>query len=809
MASLMIQIHEAANPSPDPSLLPEYVLDLGVKPAYKDFLPKDEHLALHKFQALSNYIASAMIFLKSDTLLENELTTDDIKSRLLGHFGTCPGLTLVYSHLNRLIVKYDLDMIYVVGPGHGAPAILANLWIEDSLGAFIPQYSADKTGLQKLIKSFSWPGGFPSHINAEVPGSIHEGGELGYSLAVAYGAIMDKPDLIVTCIVGDGESESGPLAAAWNSHKYIDPAESGAVIPILHANGFKISERTIPGTNDDKELIALYSGYGYQVTIVEDLTDINDQLAAALEWALAEIKSIQTAARSGKPIVKPRWPMIVLRTPKGYSGPKMLNGVPIEGSFHSHQVPLPEAKTDKVQFELLKEWLSSYDHNSLLTEAGEPIPEILSIVPKNPAKRMGQLKETYNGYTELVLPDWKPLAKEKGTQYSCMKAVGEYLDVAFVQNPKNLRLFSPDELVSNKLDAVFNHTNRDFQWDPETRAKGGRVTEILSEHCCQGWMQGYTLTGRVGVFPSYESFLGIIATMMVQYAKFMKMSKETKWRRDIGSLNYIETSTWARQEHNGFSHQNPAFIGTVIKVKSEAARIYLPPDANCFLSTIRHCLKSKNYVNLMVGSKAPTPVFLSADEAEAHTVAGASVWKFASTDNGVDPDVVLVGIGMEVTFEVIAAAALLKKHLPSLRVRVVNVTDLMILQPNGAHPHALSTQAFESLFTTDKPIHFNYHGYPTELKGLMFGHPNLDRVTVSGYDEEGTTTTPLSMMVLNSTDRWSVACKAVEGAAKSNAGVAVDSHVIISYLKHLRAKHQEYVKLYGKDPDGLYDTPEF
>ncbi|KAK9458686.1 XFP N-terminal domain-containing protein [Lipomyces oligophaga] len=798
-----------ANPPPDPSLLPDYVLDLEVKPAYKDYLPPAELGALVKFQRLSDYIASAMIFLKSDALLESELSQDDIKFRLLGHFGTCPGLTLVYSHFNRLIVKNDIDMIYVVGPGHGAPAILADLWIEDSIGAFISEYPRTKLGLEKLIKSFSWPGGFPSHINAEVPGSIHEGGELGYSLAVAYGAVMDKPDLIVGVVVGDGESESGPLAAAWNSHKYIDPAESGAVIPILHANGFKISERTIPGTNDDKELVALYTGYGYQVTVVKDMPNINDQLAAALDWALVEIKKIQTAARTGKPIVKPRWPMIVLRTPKGFSGPKTLHGEPIEGSFHSHQVPLPEAKTDKEQFDLLKTWLSSYKVDELLTAEGVPIDDILSLIPKDPKKRMGQLKETYDGFEPLDLPDWKPLAKEKGTQFSAMKAVGEYLDLAFQHNPKNIRLFSPDELVSNKLDAVFDHTTRDFQWDPETRAKGGRVTEILSEHCCQGWMQGYTLTGRVGIFPSYESFLGIIATMMVQYAKFMKMAKETKWRKDIGSLNYIETSTWTRQEHNGFSHQNPAFIGTVIKIKSEVARIYLPPDANCFLSTIQHCLRSKNYVNLMVGSKAPTPVYLSAEEAEAHCVAGASVWKFASTDGGLDPDVVLVGIGVEVTFEVIAAASILKKLVPSIRVRVVNVTDLMILQPMSSHPHALTAEGFASLFTLDKPVHFNYHGYPTELKGLLFGLPNLDRVSIAGYDEEGTTTTPLSMMVLNKTDRWSVASHAVEGAARSNPLVQVQSHVLISQLQHQRRKHQEYVVLHGRDPDGLFDTPEF
>ncbi|KAK9355527.1 XFP N-terminal domain-containing protein [Lipomyces doorenjongii] len=807
--SSVLHLKELANPPPDPSLLPDYVQDLGVKINFKDYLSSEERCALVKFQQLADYIAASMIFLKSDALLERELSQDDIKFRLLGHWGTCPGLTLIYAHCNRLIVKHNLNMIYVVGPGHGAPAILADLWIEDSLNAFLPEYPRSKKGLEKLIKSFSWPGGFPSHVNAEVPGSIHEGGELGYSLAVAYGAIMDKPDLIVTCVVGDGESESGPLAAAWNSHKFIDPAESGAVIPILHANGFKISERTIPGTDDDKELIALFSGYGYQVRIVEDLKDMDDDLAASMDWALDEIKKIQTAARSGKPIAKPRWPMIVLRTPKGFSGPKSLNGEPIEGSFHSHQVPLPEAKTNPKQFRLLKEWLLSYGVDKLLTPDGQPIPEILSLVPKERTKRMGQVRETFNGYEPLVLPNWKPIAKEKGSQYSAMKAVGEYLDAVLVKNPKNVRIFSPDELVSNKLDAVFNHTNRDFQWDPLTRAKGGRVTEILSEHCCQGWMQGYTLTGRVGVFPSYESFLGIIATMMVQYAKFMKMAKGTKWRRDIASLNYIETSTWTRQEHNGFSHQNPAFIGTVIKVKAETARIYLPPDANCFLSTVQHCLRSKNYVNLMVGSKAPTPVYLTAEEAEAHCVAGASVWRFASTDDGLDPDVVLVGIGVELTFEVIAAAALLKKKAPHLRVRVVNVTDLMILQPDRAHPHALSDEGFASLFTDDKPIHFNYHGYPTELKGLLFGRPNLDRVTIAGYDEEGTTTTPLSMMVLNKTDRWSVAVRAIEGAARCNPHVQIQSHLLISEFEHARCKHQDYVFEHGKDPEGLFDTPKF
>ncbi|KAK9471099.1 XFP N-terminal domain-containing protein [Dipodascopsis tothii] len=803
------QIHEIANPAPEPSLLPESVLELAVKLPHKDYLPAAEHQSLHKFQALANYIAAAMIFLKSNPFLEQPLAQDDIKARLLGHWGTCPGLTLVYSHCNRLIVNNDLKMIYVVGPGHGAPAILASLWIEDSIQRFISPYSRDRAGLGALIKAFSWPGGFPSHINAEVPGSIHEGGELGYSLAVAYGAVMDKPDLVVTCVVGDGESESGPLSAAWNSHKFIDPAESGAVLPILHVNGFKISERTIPGTNDDRELVALYSGYGYQVRIVEDLGDINNDMAASMDWALAEIRKIQAAARAGQPIVKPRWPMLVLRTPKGFSGPKEIDGAPVEGSYRSHQVPLPLAKTDKTQFALLDKWLRSYKLEDLVDGAGVPVDDILKLVPAAPGRRLGQLKETYNGFEPLDLPDWRPLAKAKGSQYSATHAVGEYLDAVMVKNPHTFRMFSPDELVSNKLDAVFEHTTRNFQWDPTTRNRGGRVTEILSEHCCEGWLQGYTLTGRAGLFPSYESFLGIIATMMVQYSKFTKMAEETGWRGAQHSLNFLETSTWARQEHNGFSHQNPSFIGSVIKLKAAAARVYLPPDANCFLSTVRHCLHSRNYVNLMVGSKAPTPVFLSAEEADAHCVAGASVWKFASTDEGMDPDVVLVGLGVEVTFEVIAAAAMLRKLVPGLRVRVVNVTDLMILSTENEHPHALSDTDFRSLFTGDKPVHFNYHGYPTELKGLLFGREKAERMTIAGYMEEGTTTTPLSMMVLNETDRWSVACHAIRGAARTNQAVQVRAHLLVSNLEHERVKHQEYVKVHGEDPAGVFDTPEF
>ncbi|KAF4613835.1 hypothetical protein D9613_007622 [Agrocybe pediades] len=803
------QIIAQPNPPADPSLLPDAFLDYAVKLDTKDFLEPKELDAIKQFRRAADYIAAAMIFLNDNVLLENDITHDNIKPRLLGHWGTCPGLVMVYAHLNRIIRKTGLDALYVVGPGHGAPAILSCLWLEDSLSTFLPEYPRNYDGLKKLISRFSVPGGFPSHINAQTPGAIHEGGELGYALSVSFGAVMDNPDLVVACVVGDGEAETGPTATAWHGYKYIDPAESGAVLPILHVNGFKISERTIFGVMDDKEITSLFSGYGYQVRIISDLPNLDNDIAASMEWALGEIKKIQQAARSGNPIVKPRWPMLVLRTPKGLSGPKSLDGEFIEGSFHSHQVPLPGAKTSGKELRALQDWLSSYKPQELFNKEGIPNDAILSVVPEVNEKKLGQRKESYAAYTPLKTPDWKDGCVDKGSQESCMKAVGRFLKDVIEENPTSFRIFSPDELVSNKLDAVFDVTGRDFQWDVASRAQGGRVVEILSEHTCQGMLQGYTLTGRTGLFPSYEAFLGIIHTMMVQYSKFSKMAVETTWRQPCGSLNYIETSTWTRQEHNGFSHQNPSFIGAVLNLKARFARVYLPPDANCFLSTVSHCLRAKNYVNLMVGSKQPTPVWLSPEEADKHCIAGASVWKFASIDGGIDPDVVLVGIGVEMTFEVIAAAALLREQAPELRVRVVNVTDLMILANSGLHPHSLSQEAFMSLFTEDRHIHFNYHGYPIELKGLLFGRPNLDRVTIAGYNEEGTTTSPFDMMIANETDRFSVAINAIKGGAKVNSKVAVYAHERCSYLNHLMQKEREYILKNGKDHDHLFDTPKF
>lgn len=798
------------NPSPDPSQLDDSLLQYSVKLDIKDYLPKDELNAVQLFRRAADYIAAAMIFFNdgAPVLLENGITPNCIKPRLLGHWGTCPGLTMVYAHLNRIIRKTGLESLYVVGPGHGAPAILSCLWLEESLANFMPEYTRDYNGLKKLISRFSVPGGFPSHINAETPGAIHEGGELGYALGVAFGAIMDKPDLVVAVVVGDGEAETGSTATAWHGYKYIDPKESGAILPIVHVNGFKISERTIYGTMDDKEITALFTGYGYQCRIVSDLDNIDDDLAASMEWALAEIKKIQTAARTGNPIVKPRWPVLILRTPKGWHGPKAFHGELIEGSFHSHQVPLPNCKTSTEELGILQDWLASYRPAELFNN-GVPVDEILSIIPLEPTKRLGQKKESYDAYSPLDVPDWRTLCVPKGSEESCMKAVGRLLREVVKRNPNAFRIFSPDELVSNKLDAVFDETSRNFQWDIASRNNGGRVIEVLSENCCQAWMQGYTLTGRTAFFPSYEAFLGIVQTMMVQYAKFMKMAAETTWRRDCGSLNYLETSTWTRQEHNGFSHQNPGFIGAVLNLKPKIARVYLPPDANCFLSTVAHCLRAKNYVNLMVGSKQPTPVWLSAEEADRHCIAGASVWKFASVEDGVDPDVVLVGIGVEVTFEVIAAAALLRRHAPELRVRVVNVTDLMILGKFGSHPHALSDEAFDSLFTRDRPVHFNYHGYPIELKGLLFGRPGTDRVTIEGYNEEGTTTSPFDMMLCNNTSRYHVAIAAIRGGSLHNSKVAVYAHQLNSYFKHMAQKDKEYILAHGKDHPDTFNVPEF
>ncbi|KJZ71510.1 hypothetical protein HIM_09098 [Hirsutella minnesotensis 3608] len=779
------EVIDRPDPPPLPSQLPDGTLELGVR-IEKEALDKDVAQSLRDFQQAACFIAASMIFLRDNVMLERDLRLQDVKPRLLGHWGTCPGLILVWAHLNYLIRKHDMDMIFVIGPGHGAPAALASLWLEGSLQRFYPdRYPVNRAGLHSLISGFSLPGGFPSHINPEVPGAIHEGGELGYALAVSFGAVMDNPDLIITYVVGDGEAESGPTAAAWHSIKYLDPAESGAVIPILHINGFKISERTIFGCIDDKEIITLFSGYGFQVCLVQELADIDADLSCALEWALGEIKGIQQAARRGSPMIKPQWPMIALRTPKGWTGPKKVNG------------------------ELMEDWLKSYDIERVLRN-GKPADEILEILPKADAKRLGQVKAARSRHQGLQLPGWRSLAVPKGQHASSMSETGKFLGQVAVDNPSSFRLFSPDELESNKLNAVLDRSGRNFQWDQYSRARGGRIVEILSEHCCQGFMHGYTLTGRTALFPSYESFLGIIHTMMVQYSKFNKMAREVGWRGDLSSINYIETSTWARQEHNGFSHQNPSFIGAVLNLKAEAARVYLPPDANCFLSTVHHCLRSRNYVNLMIGAKQPTAVYLSPDEAAEHCRRGASVWAFASSGTAAaDPDVVLVGIGVEVTFEVVKAAELLRDLVPSLRIRVVNVTDLLVLAAESHHPHALSGADFDALFTRHRPICFNYHGYALELQGLLFGRPSLERMTVEGYREEGSTTTPLDMMLVNRVSRFDVARRALRAATKHNDEVKAKLDGLLGQVDAKTKEVADYIAANGKDPERLFEMPHF
>lgn len=747
-----------------------------------------------------------MIFLKDNTLLTRRLRADDIKPRLLGHWGTCPGLSLVYAHLNKLIRDTNADMLYVVGPGHGAPGILASLWLEGSLERFYPQYARTTEGLKNLITGFSTPAGFPSHINAEVPGSIHEGGELGYALGVAYGAVMDKPDLIATVVVGDGEAETGPTAAAWHAHKFVDPTESGAVLPILHVNGFKISEATVFGCMDNLELVALFTGYGYLVRIVDDLNRIDEDMAASMRWAYDEIRKIQERARGegAQKIFKPRWPMIILKTPKGWTGPKEYKGKFIEGSFKSHQVPIPDAKSNEEGLTTLNDWLESYKPKELFTDAGAPIPEIDALLPAE-KKRMGQLPATFMDHHALTMPDWRKFGqKNLEKEFSSMKTLGEFLAAVIKENPKTFRIFSPDELESNKLTSTLDPTSRVAQHNhPPTT---GRIIEMLSEHTLQSFLQGYTLTGRTGLFPSYESFLGIVHTMMVQYSKFQKLAAtKASWRGTTSSINYLETSTWTRQEHNGFSHQNPSFIGAVLNLKPQMARVYLPPDANCALSVMHHCLKSQSLTNLIVGSKQPTPVYLSVDEAAEHCKTGAGIFKFASSEK---PEVVLVALGTETTFEVVHAASILRKK--GIATRVVNVVDLFVLAAQDSHPHALSDDDFNDMFTKDKPLVFNYHGYVNEIVSLLWGRVIANRpVKTGGYREEGTTTTPFAMMLENQVDRWSVVRQAVEGMMENGQGKEAELKKIVEEMEKNRKECNEFILKEGIDMDGIYDMPKF
>lgn len=775
-----------------------------------------EILELLKFyQRATNYLAAAQIYLESNVLLREPLKSEDIKPRLLGHWGTCPGINMIYAHLNRLIIQHDIDMFLVTGPGHGAPANLANLYLEGSLQTYYPNLTQDFAGLQKFIRDFSWPDGFPSHVYPGLPGTIHEGGELGYALATAFGAVMDNPDLIVACIVGDGEAESGPTATAWHSTKFIDPAESGAVLPIVHINGYKISSPTIYGTMNDQDLQHLFLGYGYQPCIVSG-QDLDASLFAAMDWAYQQIRLIQEAARSGNPIPQPRWPVILLRSLKGMGGIKEINGERIEGTYRAHQVPAKDCKTNPKTLKLVEDWLRSYRPQELFDPEGRPVEKLHKLSPHGD-RRMGSNPHTFGGrmcqpikrqdirkYAIHLEKNGKEI--DRGTiKIGNVKALVPLLEDIIRDNPHNFRIFSPDELESNKLD-VFSVTHRDYQWplqsfDTFIGNHDGRVLEILSEHTCQGWMQGYALTGRYTLFPSYEAFLGIISTMVDQFAKFIKMSKEFPWRLPVPSLNYIATSTLWRQEHNGFSHQNPGFVNTLLNKKGETVRIYLPPDANCLISTMNHCLNSKNYVNLVIADKLEMPQWLTMEEAVKHCRAGASIWKWASTDGGVDPDIVLVGIGDDMTVEVLAAAQFLREEVPEMRVRVVNVTDLLVLESESLHPHGLDQGMFEALLTDHCHVIFNFHGYPSAMQQLLFHRGDSERFHINGYQEEGTTTTPFDMMVRNGASRYHIAAQAIRLACQSNPEVAASAMEKISKIDYLLRDHRRYIIEHGDDPD--------
>ncbi len=759
-----------------------------------------------------NYLAAAQIYLRDNVLLRWPLEPGHVKPRLLGHWGTCPGINLVQLALNRAIRRDDRDVMLITGPGHGAAAVLANLYLEGSLAERYPQFGRDAQGLARFIKAFSWPGGFPSHLYPGIPGAIHEGGELGYALATAFGASFDHPDLIVACIVGDGEAETGATAAAWHSTKFLHPAGDGAVLPVLHLNGYKISNPTIFGTMDEDELRAFFSGHGW-LPVFCGADEEGAEIGAALDTALAEIDGIRARAREGRADAKPRWPVLILRSLKGWTGIAESDGRPVEGSFRSHQVPAKDAAENPEHLRLLEEWLRSYRPEELFDERGAPHADLLELCPAGD-RRMA-CNPRADGAARRVpleLPPLRDYQVEPGKRgrpgESPLKILGRYLAAVTAANRDRFRIFCPDELMSNRLGGIFDApTERHYQWPVEgggrsehIAARGGRVLEVLSEHLCQGWLQGYLLTGRHGLFPCYEGFLPIVTSMMDQFAKFLKMADEISWRGLPPSLNYLETSTLWRQEHNGFSHQSPGFINSLLNKKGDIMRVYLPPDANCLLSTVDHCLAGVGHVNLVIAEKNPAPCWLDLDEAIAHCRAGASIWRWASTDAGVDPDVVLAGIGDVVTVEVLAAASILREDVPELRVRVINVTDLLILEQERGHPHGLDDGLFAALFTAGRPVIVNFHGYPSAVRQLLAGRGTGRRFQVNGYREEGTTTTPFDMLVRNGVSRYHVAMQALRAAAPLNPAAAARAHELISKYEYLLRRFGEEIVETGDDP---------
>jgi xylulose-5-phosphate/fructose-6-phosphate phosphoketolase len=768
--------------------------------------PADELRLLDAYWRAANYLSVGQIYLLDNPLLREPLAPEHVKPRLLGHWGTTPGLNLLYAHLNRAIRARDLDVISITGPGHGGPGLVANTYLEGTYSEIYPAISQDEEGMRRLFRQFSFPGGIPSHVAPETPGSIHEGGELGYALSHAFGAAFDNPDLLVACVVGDGEAETGPLATSWHSNKFLDPVTDGAVLPVLHLNGYKIANPTVLARIPDDELDALFRGYGWEPNVVagDDPMQVHADLAGTLDGMLDRIAEIQGRARGEGDARRPRWPMLILRTPKGWTGPKVVDGQPVEGTWRAHQVPMTQARENPEHLRLLEEWMRSYEPEELFDEAGRLRAELQALAPEGD-RRMGANRHANGGLLlrDLELPDFRDYAvdvQRPATSFSeATRVLGRFLRDTAARNATNFRIFGPDETASNRLDAVYEKTDK--QWDAEVLpvdehlAATGRVMEMLSEHQCEGWLEGYLLTGRHGLFNCYEAFIHIVDSMFNQHAKWLKVTRKIPWRRPIASLNYLLSSHVWRQDHNGFSHQDPGFIDHVVNKKAEIIRVYLPPDANTLLSVADHCLRSRHYVNVIVAGKQPALDYLSMDDAIVHCTRGIGIWSWASNDEGGEPDVVLACCGDIPTLETLAAAAILRERLPAVKVRVVNVVDLMRLQPETEHPHGMPDAEFDALFPPEKPVVFAYHGYPWLIHRLTYRRTNHSNLHVRGYKEEGTTTTPFDMVMLNDLDRFHLVMDVIDRVP----GLATEAAALRQELVDTRLRARAYTREHGED----------
>src|SRR5579875_3418070 len=775
-------------------------------------LSADELHLLDRWWRAANYLSVGQIYLLDNPLLRVPLAPEHVKPRLLGHWGTTPGLNFIYAHMNRAIRGRGLNAIYVTGPGHGGPGLVASAYLDGTYSEVYPHIGRDEEGLRRLFRQFSFPGGIPSHVAPETPGSIHEGGELGYSLLHAYGAVLDNPDLLAVCVVGDGEAETGPLAASWHSNKFLNPRSDGAVLPVLHLNGYKIANPTLLARIPAEELRSLLEGYGYAPRFLEgsEPEEMHQRMAQTLDEVLDEIAQVQHRARSSADAERPRWPMIVLRTPKGWTGPKEVDGLPTEGSFRSHQVPLAEVRTNPAHLAQLESWLRSYRPEELFDETGAVRPQVTELAPEG-ERRMSANPHANGGVLTrgLELPDFRSygvdVPEPARTFSEATRVLGTWLRDVVRANPDRFRIMGPDETASNRLQAVFEATDRTWEArrleDDDHLAPDGRVMEVLSEHLCQGWLEGYLLTGRHGLFNCYEAFIHIVDSMFNQHAKWLKVSRQIPWRRPIPSLNYLLSSHVWRQDHNGFSHQGPGFIDHVVNKKAEVIRVYLPPDANCLLSVADHCLRSRNYVNVIVAGKQPALDYLTMDEAIAHCTRGLGIWEWASSDAGAEPDVVLACAGDIPTLEVLCAAAILRERLPELKVRFVNVVDLMRLEPDSEHPHGLSDPHFDALFTSTRPVIFAYHGYPWLIHRLSYRRTNHHNIHVRGYKEEGTTTTPFDMVMLNDLDRFHLVMDVIDRVP----GLGERCARLRQEMVDARLRARAYTREHGEDPPEIRD----